>query len=147
MKQRLRLRHERVGRRERTYGGIRREFGRRRGIVIMAALVLFCATMGNVFAYTYTYHNQTGYLIRVTVRLYDDDRDKTGQINPTESYTISSRFLLRSWTAEVFLKKRWQQILNMTCDLLPGNHSFSIYVDETKDPSGIVTRTWNALIK
>jgi hypothetical protein len=35
----------------------------------------------------------------------------------------------------------------MTCDLLPGNHTFSIYFDEKKDPGGVVARTWNALIK
>ncbi len=117
-----------------------------RGIVVAALLILFWAAMGNVYAYTYTYNNGTGYPIKVTAQLYDD-ADKTGELEANGSYTISSKFLLKSWTAEVFLNNKWQQILNMTCDLLPGNHTFSIYVDEKKDPDGVVTRTWNALIK
>jgi hypothetical protein len=115
----------------------------RSGIVAVALLFTFCATIGDLSAYTYTYSNRTGYLVKVTVRLYDD-AENTGQIKPDESYTVSSKSLLRSWTADVFLDNKWQQILDMTCDLLPGNQTFSIYVDEAKDASGLVTRTWNA---
>jgi uncharacterized protein YycO len=123
---------------------MRRRTLMRRRIVVVAALIFLCATTGNVNAYTYTYSNRTGHLIKVIVQLYND-LDKTGQIEANESYTVSTKSLLRSWTAEVFLDNRWQQILNMTCDLLPGNQTFSIHVDEVKDPSGIITRTWNAL--
>jgi hypothetical protein len=118
-----------------------------KGIVGVAALLIFlCAVIGNVCAYTYTYSNKTGHLIKVIVQLYDD-ADKTGQIEANESYTVSTKSLLKSWIAEVFLENRWQEILNMTCDLLPGNQTFSIYVDEVKDGNGIVKRTWNALNK
>ena len=117
----------------------------RKGIVVVAIIFLY-VTMGSVNAYTYTYSNRSGHPIKVIVQLYDDV-DKTGQIEANESYTVSTKSLLKSWIAEVFLENRWQQILNMTCDLLPGNQTFSIYVDEVKDPSGIITRTWNALNK
>jgi hypothetical protein len=63
------------------------------------------------------------------------------------SYAISSKSLLKSWTADAFIENKWQQVLNMTCDLLPGNHTFSIYFDENKNPAGHITQIWNALIK
>jgi hypothetical protein len=117
-----------------------------RWIVSVAALILFCATMGNIHAYTYTYNNGTGHPVKVTAQLYED-ADQTGELKANGSYTISSKSLLKSWTAEAFLDNEWRQVLNMTCDLLPGDHTFSIYFDEKKDPGGVVTRTWNALIK
>ena len=113
--------------------------------VLFAALLVFVWT-GMAGAYTYTYNNGTGYRIRVIAQLYDD-ADQTGELEANGSYAISSKSLLKSWTADVFLNNKWQQVLNMTCDLLPGNHTFSIYFDEKKDPGGTVTRTWNALIK
>ncbi|MGD0237752.1 MAG: hypothetical protein ABSC55_24885 [Syntrophorhabdales bacterium] len=116
----------------------------KKSTALVALLIL--VWVGIADAYTYTYNNGTGYPIKVTAQLYDD-ADKTGELEANGSYTISSKFLLKSWTAEVFLNNKWQQILNMTCDLLPGNHTFSIYVDEKGDPDGVVTRIWNALIK
>ena len=117
-------------------------------IVGVAAFIVFCAAVGDAYAYTYTYtyNNGTGYPIKVVVQLYDD-ADKTAELKANGSYVISSKSLLKSWTADAFLDNKWQQILNMTCDLLPGNHTFSIYVDEKRDPDGVVTRVWNALIK
>jgi hypothetical protein len=115
-------------------------------IVSVAALILFLAAIENLHAYTYTYSNGTGYPVKVIAQLYDD-ADQTGELKANGSYAISSKSLLKSWTAEVFLDNKWQQVLNMTCDLLPGNHTFSIYFDEKKDPGGVVARTWNALIK
>ena len=112
----------------------------------MAAIILVCALIGDAHAYTYTYNNGTDYRIRVTVELYDD-ADKTGELQTKGSYIISSKALLKNWNAEVFLDEKWQQVLTMTCDLLPGNHTFTIYMDEKKEPDGTVTRTWNALIK
>lgn len=119
----------------------------KRGLVIVTSFVLLCAAAANLGAYTYTYSNRTGYLIKVTVRLYDEDAEKTGQIEAEASYTVSSNSLLKSWTADAYLNNEWQQILDMTCDLLPGNQIFSIYVDERKDSSGTISRSWNAFNK
>ena len=167
----------------------------KRWIIVAALLILFGGTIGDGYAFTYTYNNGTGYPVKVTAQLYDDadnpdlhssgdrggseepiaehpvrtqaysevrrgerrsdnegihlkaNRDQTGELEANGSYVISSKFLLKSWTADVFLDNKWEQVLNMTCDLLPGNHTFSIYFDEKKDPGGTVTRTWNALIK
>jgi hypothetical protein len=113
-------------------------------VLLAALLVVVWTVMAG--AYTYTYNNGTGYRIKVTAQLYDD-ADQTGELEANGSYVISSKFLLKSWTAEVFLDNKWEQVLNMTCDLLPGNHTFSIYFDESKDSGGTVTRIWNALIK
>jgi hypothetical protein len=118
----------------------------KKGAVVATLLILFCAGVGNTYTYTYTYSNGTGYPVKVIAQLYDD-ADQTGELKANGSYAISSKSLLKSWTAEVFLDNKWQQVLNMTCDLLPGNHTFSIYFDEKKDPGGVVARTWNALIK
>ncbi len=115
-------------------------------IACLAAVVLFWALAGNAYAFTYTYSNGTSYPIRVSAQLYDD-ADKVGELEANGTYTISSKSLLKSWSADALIENRWQQVLNMTCDLLPGNHAFSIYVDEKKNPDGTATRTWNALIK
>jgi hypothetical protein len=121
--------------------------GVQRGLVGLAVLItIVLAASGDAHAYTYTYTNETDYLIKVAAQLYEDT-DKTGELQAKDSYTISSKALLKSWTAEVFLDDKWQQVLTMTCDLLPGNHTFTIYMDEKKEPDGAVTRTWNALIK
>lgn len=114
------------------------------GMIILAAIILFCAGMEDVYAYTYTYHNRTGYLIRVSVQLYHD-ADKIGQIEANKSYAISTAFFLKSWTAEAFLDNEWQQVLNLTCDFLPGNHTFSIYASEVQDANGVVSRSWIAI--
>jgi hypothetical protein len=119
----------------------------RKGLVVTAAILFVCVAAGNLGAYTYTYSNRTGYLIRVTVRLYDDGSQKREQMEPNVSFTVSSKSLLKSWTADAYLDNDWHQVLDMTCDLLPGNQTFSIYVDEKKDSSGTITRAWNALNK
>ena len=125
---------------------MKNEYAIRIGIVVGLLLILFCAAIGDIHAYTYTYNNGTAYPVRVTAQLYEDT-DKTGELQAKGTYTISSKSLLKSWTGEVFLDDKWQQILSMTCDLLPGNHTFSIYMDEKKEPDGAVIRNWNALIK
>lgn len=117
-----------------------------RAISVAVLLVLFCATARMGHAYTYTYGNGTEYPVRVTAQLYDDT-DNAGELQAKGSYTISSKALLKSWTADAFIENKWQQVLNMTCDLFPGNHTFSIYFDENKNPTGHITRIWNALIK
>ena len=113
---------------------------------LIAAILFLCAAVEGLDAYTYTYRNATGYRLRVTVLLYDEV-EKTGQIEPDASFTVSSTSLLKSWTADVFQDKEWRQILDMTCDLLPGNQTFSIYVEEKKDSDGAITRAWNVLNK
>jgi hypothetical protein len=118
----------------------------RNGMIILAAIILFCAGTGDAYAYTYIYHNRTGHLIRISVQLYDDV-DKTGQIEANKSYAISTKSLLKSWTAEAFLNNKWQQILNLTCDFLPFNHTFSIYVSEAKASNSTVKRSWYAINK
>ncbi|HVN24078.1 MAG TPA: hypothetical protein VMT71_08900 [Syntrophorhabdales bacterium] len=118
----------------------------RRTIVLAALTVLLFAAIGDAHAFTYTYNNQTKYPVRVTAQLYDD-ADKTGELQANGSYVFSSKSLLKSWSAEALVDNEWQQVLNMTCDLLPGNHTFSIYFDETTDANGKATRIWNALIK
>jgi hypothetical protein len=113
--------------------------------VATVLLILFCA-MGNAHAYTYTYNNGTDYPVRVTAQLYDD-ADKSGELEAHGSWVVSSKSLLKSWTADALIDNSWQQILNMTCDLLPGDHRFSIYFDENKEADGRVMRSWNANIK
>jgi hypothetical protein len=115
-------------------------------IFISTVLLMIVLVAGKVYAYTYTYNNGTDYPVRVFAQLYDD-ADKVGEMEAGGSYTISSKALLKSWTADALIENRWRQVLNMTCDLLPGNHAFSIYFDEKKNADGTVTRTWNALIK
>ncbi len=115
-------------------------------VCLMLLIVLVCAVAVSASAYTYTYKNTTNFRVRVNVQLYDDTAQK-GELAPDASHVISSKALIKSWTAEALLDNKWQQVLNMTCDLLPGDHTFSIYFDEQKDPAGAVNRFWNAIIK
>jgi len=113
----------------------------KKGIIVLVTLTLFIAGIQNLYAYTYTYNNRVPYLIKVILEVYNGE-DRTNQIEPNGSYDFSTDLLLKSWRAEVFLDNQWQQILHLTCDFLPGNHSFSIHVDETRDQRGTVTRNW-----
>jgi len=115
-------------------------------IGVPVLLLTLCVTLQSASAFTYTYGNGTPCRVKVTVHLYDGT-DRIGELEANGSYTISSEALLKSWSAEAFTDNEWKQVVSMTCDLLPGNHTFSIYFDETKDVSGQVTRIWNALIK
>jgi hypothetical protein len=101
----------------------------RRAVLIVVALLLLGAGTHTASAYTYTYNNMTDRLVRIDVQLYDD-ASKVAEIVASQSHTISTRLLIKSWTVEVFLDNRWQQALELTCDLLPGDHTFSIYVKE-----------------
>ncbi len=113
----------------------------RRGIIVLGTLTLFIVGMSDLCAYTYTYNNRTCYLIKVIVEVYNG-KDRINQIEPNGSYGFSTDLLLKGWKAEAFLDNRWQQILHLTCDFLPGSHSFSVYVDETRDLCRTVTRNW-----
>jgi hypothetical protein len=124
-----------------TYRIVKREGTMRKRIILLVALILFMAGMGNLYAYTYTYNNKTSYLIKVIVEFYHGE-DRTNLIKPNGFYSFSTDFLLKSWKAEAFLDNQWQQILHLTCDFLPGNHSFSIHVNETRDLGGTATRNW-----
>jgi hypothetical protein len=115
----------------------------RTGIIILMTLFIVSAAMENSYAYTYTYNNRTTHPIKVSVQLYDDPGE-TGRIEVSKSYSISGKSLLKSWTAEAFVDNGWQQILNFTCDFLPGDHTFSIYVNEVKDSDGVPCRRWHA---
>ena len=113
-------------------------------MILLAAVILLCLGARDVYAYTYTYYNRTSHLIEITIQLYDD-ADETCQINANNSCTTSSKSLLKSWTANAFVNDEWQQILNLTCDFLPGNHSFSIYLSEVLDANGIASHKWIAI--
>jgi hypothetical protein len=113
----------------------------RKGIIVLVTLTLFMTGVKDLYAYTYTYHNKTCYLIKVIVEVYNGE-DKTIQVEPNGFFSFSTDLLLKSWRAEAFLDNQWQRILHLTCDFLPGSHSFSVRVDETRDPDGTVTRNW-----
>jgi hypothetical protein len=117
-----------------------------RRITILTVLIFLCAGMSYVYGYTYTYNNKTGYPVRVIVQLYDE-ADRSGEIGVNESFAFSTKALLKSWTAEAFVENKWQRVLDMTCDLLPGNHTYFIYVDEARKADGAVDRNWNAIIE
>ena len=111
-------------------------------ILFVAALLLFVAVAAEeVYAYTYTFHNRTGHLIKVIVEVYDGE-DRMSEIEAHGSYSFSTGLLLKSWKVETFLENRWEQVMHNTCDLLPGNHTFSVHADETGEPGGRVPRNW-----
>lgn len=101
----------------------------RRAGLIVAMFVLLTAGVRTSCAYTYTYCNETDLLVRIDIQLYDDV-NKGAEIAPRGSHSLSTRSLIKSWTVDAFLDNRWQQALELTCDLLPGDHRFSIYVKE-----------------
>jgi hypothetical protein len=120
---------------------MKKEGTMRKGIIVLATLTLFMAGVKDLHAYTYTYHNKTCYLIKVIVEVYNGE-DRANQVEPNGSLSFSTDLLLKSWKAEAFLDNRWQQVLHLTCDFLPGSHAFSVYVNETTDPGGTVSRNW-----
>ncbi|MEW6666620.1 MAG: hypothetical protein AB1512_15545 [Thermodesulfobacteriota bacterium] len=114
------------------------------GVILLVTIILLCGWTQGVHAYTYTYHNKTDHVIRVNVRLYDD-ADKTAPIEPRGSYAVSTRFLLKSWTVEVYSDNHWLRVLELTCDVLPGDHTFSILVEEVKGSDGKIKRSWQVV--
>jgi hypothetical protein len=108
---------------------------------MMVTIALLCAGVHGLCAYTYTYNNKTDLLLRIDVKLYDD-ADKSGEIAANRSHSVSTKFLIRSWSIEVFLDGKWQQALELTCDLLPGDHTFSIYVKEIREGDGGTKQDW-----
>ena len=114
----------------------------KRAAVIIATIglvttVLLGAWVHTAGAYTYLYHNKTDQAVRIDVVLYDDVR-REAEIAPHQSHMISTGALIRSWSVDVYSDNKWQQALELTCDLLPGDHTFSIYVKEI----GAGTRDW-----
>jgi hypothetical protein len=116
----------------------------RSGVVVLAAVFIVCVGIADLSAYTYTYYNRTGYGIRLKVELYNDG-DNTIHIKANDSQAITTKSLLKSWIAEVFTDDKWNQILNLTCDFLPGDHTFSIYVKEKKSNNGALSQDWNVI--
>ncbi len=116
----------------------------RRGAIILGALLIICTGAVNLFAYMYTYDNRTDYDIRLTVELYDDS-DKIIQVKALDSQVLVTQFLLKSWIVEVFLNDKWNRVLHLTCDVLPGDHVFSIYVREVKNERGELSQSWNVI--
>ncbi len=116
----------------------------RRGMIVLTAVFILCVGVADVSAYTYTYYNRTGYGIKLKVELYDDG-DKTIHIEANGSQAITTKFLLKSWIAEVFLDNKCNQILHLTCDFLPGDHTFSIFVKEMKGSKGESSQSWNVI--
>jgi hypothetical protein len=114
----------------------------RKRILFWAALFLIVAGVAdNLYAYTYAFHNRTGHLIKVIVEVYDGE-DRVSEVEAYGSYSFSTGLLLKSWKVEAFLENRWEQVMHNTCDLLPGNHTFSVHADETREPGGRVERNW-----
>lgn len=116
----------------------------RSGVIVLAAVFILCVGTADLSAYTYTYYNRTGYGIRLKAELYDGGA-KTIHIKANDSQAITSKSLLKSWIAEFFLDNQWNQILNLTCDFLPGDHTFSIYVKEKKSNNGVLSQDWNVI--
>ncbi|MBI5584088.1 MAG: hypothetical protein HY892_09710 [Deltaproteobacteria bacterium] len=123
---------------------IKRRAALRRGIMVWWALLFYglIPETADLWAYTYNYHNRTGQTLRLTVELYDDGA-RTLPLGTEATQTMVSPFLLKSWSAEALLDGRWQQVLHLTCDFLPGDHAFSIYVQEDRNDRGESTRVWN----
>jgi hypothetical protein len=118
---------------------------RKGGILVLSALLFFCGELSDLWAYTYAYHNTTGYTIRLKVELYDG-ADETLRIEAGGSESITTRSLLKSWVAEASFAHHWKQVLHFTCDLLPGDHIFSVYMIEMKQDNGETTQTWNVIM-
>jgi hypothetical protein len=105
--------------------------------------ILVAGVTNDLYAFTYTFHNRTGHLVKVTVELYDGE-DATSEIDANKSYTLSTALLLKSWKVEIFQGGGWEPVMNNTCDMLPGNHVYSIHADEKRGPDGTVVRNWRS---
>lgn len=123
---------------------LRNKDTKRKKLIFLVALFIAILTAGDLFAYTYIYNNRTDYGIRLTVGLYDDG-DKIIHIEANNSATITTKFLLKSWIAEALIGSKWNQVLHLTCDFLPGDHTFSIYVKEVKNNDGELKQNWNVI--
>jgi hypothetical protein len=110
-------------------------------LFLAAVTALIVSMAPDVWAFSYSFHNATGYPIRVIVEVYNGE-DRIGWIEAGRSYAFSTDLLLKSWTTEAFLDNQWERVLHLTCDLLPGHHAFSVHVQETKDRVGMIKRDW-----
>ena len=106
----------------------------------LPAILLFGVTQ-LAHAYTYTYKNKTDHRIRVNVRLYEEG-DRVYEIEAQGSCQVSTHSLLKNWTVDLFLENSWRQVLELNCDMFPGDHPFSIYVKEIRGPDGALERKW-----
>lgn len=110
-------------------------------IVLLIAAILIFGIAQVAHTYTYTYKNKTDHRIRVSVRLYEEG-DRNCEIEPQGSCRVSTRSLLKNWTVDVFLEDSWRPVLELNCDMLPGDHPFSIYAKEIRGPDGALERKW-----
>ncbi len=109
--------------------------------IALLAVILLLGVAQSVHAYTYTYSNRTDHRIRVIVRLYEEG-ERSCEIDAGGSCEVSTRALLKSWGVEVFLENSWRLGQEMTCDMLPGDHPFSIYLNEVRAPDGASALKW-----
>ncbi len=123
---------------------LRNKNTKRKKVIFLVALFIAFLTAGDLFAYTYIYNNRTDYGIRLTVGLYDDG-DKIIHIEAHNSATITTKFLLKNAMVEALIGSKWNQALHLTCDFLPGDHTFSIYVKEVKNNDGELSQNWNVI--
>ena len=124
---------------------LRNKNTKRKKVIFLVALFIAFLTARDLFSYTYVYNNRTDYGIRLTVRLYDDG-DKIIHIEAHNSATITTNFLLKNWMVEALIGSKWNQALHLTCDFLPGDHTFSIYVKEVKYNNRELSQNWNVIM-
>jgi hypothetical protein len=113
----------------------------RRAVILLLTAILLFAGSQLVNAYTYTYSNKTDHRIRVSVRLYEE-ADRSCDIEAGGSCEVSTKALLKSWGVEAFLDNSWRLGQEMTCDMLPGDHPYSIYLNEVRAPDGKAALEW-----
>ena len=113
----------------------------RRTVLLLSAILLLFGGAELAHAYTYTYNNKTAHRIRVSVRLYDE-ADRICEIEAGGSCEISTKALLKSWGLEAFLDNSWRLPQEMTCDMLPGDHPYSIHLNEVRTPDGKAGLEW-----
>jgi|GEM_PF-2976495 hypothetical protein len=109
-----------------------------------AVLLLFAqGALSDLGAFDYAFHNRTDYLVSVAVRFYDGE-ERTLEMEAKKSRRISAPLLLKNWTAQAYFVDHWETVLELTCDFLPMNHAFSLFVDEGAGRRGNPRGLWYA---
>jgi hypothetical protein len=114
-------------------------------ITCCAALIvlLLVPSLQGAASYTYTFKNESGIPVRVTVELYDDP-SRQNRLEPGTAWSFSAPSLLRHWKVDAHLHNEWQEVLFLTCDVLPGDQTFTIVVGQATDEKGRNTLYWTA---
>jgi hypothetical protein len=113
--------------------------------LFLTTALFLCASASSLPAYTYTYCDETDHSLKVTIRFYDEP-DRTALIEPKGCHVVPAESLLKSWSVETLFHGIWKEVLELTCDLLPGDYTFSIHIDEIRGSEGAARQTWNALV-